>query len=77
MPVTKRYILDSHMYGSPDLYEESSRESLLQDMSMSGALGAIHQIRFLAMYTVEVCHYKSRYSVFYMLFFRYLTILLD
>ena len=54
MPLSKRCILDAHMYGPPDVFEESPRETLLEDISMSGALGAIHQIRFLAMYTVEV-----------------------
>jgi hypothetical protein len=53
------------MYGSPDLYEESPRETLLQDMSMSGTLGAIHQIRFLAMYSVEVCKMTMCLFVFH------------
>jgi hypothetical protein len=54
MPVTKRHLYDSQLYGPPDLYEESPPENLLEDIAMSQTLGALHQLRYLAMYSVEV-----------------------
>ena len=60
MPITKRLLYDASLYGPADLYEESPQEHLLEDIAMSQTLGAIHQIRILAMFTVEVTNKEKR-----------------
>lgn len=56
MPITKRHLYDAYLYGPGDLYEESPQEHILEDIGMSQTLGAFHQIRYLAMFSVEVIY---------------------
>jgi hypothetical protein len=54
MPLRKRVIFDSTLYGPPDLYEEASSERILPDITMASNLGALYQIQYLSAYSIEV-----------------------
>ena len=54
MPVSKRFLADAQLYAPPDIYEESTEENVLRDISSAGNLGALHQISFLSLYAFEV-----------------------
>lgn len=76
MPLTKRHLYDSYLYGPGDLYEESPQENILEDIAMSQKLGALHQIRFLAMFTVEVKYSFFLSLYFFIYFFVYISVFL-
>ena len=54
MPLSKRFLADAQLYAPPDVYEGSSPENLLRDISSAGKLGVLHQISFLSLYALEV-----------------------
>eukprot|EP00603_Paraphysomonas_imperforata_P002862 CAMPEP_0114420904 /NCGR_PEP_ID=MMETSP0103-20121206/4799_1 /TAXON_ID=37642 ORGANISM="Paraphysomonas imperforata, Strain PA2" /NCGR_SAMPLE_ID=MMETSP0103 /ASSEMBLY_ACC=CAM_ASM_000201 /LENGTH=858 /DNA_ID=CAMNT_0001589401 /DNA_START=93 /DNA_END=2669 /DNA_ORIENTATION=+ len=60
MPLPKRFVADAQLYAPPDIYEESSQDNLLRDISSAGNLGALHQISFLSLYAFEMFDNLSR-----------------
>lgn len=66
MPLRKRAIFDSSLYGPPDIYEDSSSSTILPDINMSGFLGVLYQIQYLSLYSMEVIA-----SLLFMLLLKY------